>query len=110
MPKFNFLTVSFSGEMESSLDFDDHFVAKRVLGEGGFGTVVLATNKLDGADYAIKQVLIRRGGISFEEAKREVEALAQLNHPHIVNYKIAWRSEKCIGGAMDLSKFFLIFF
>ncbi|BFZ58066.1 eukaryotic translation initiation factor 2-alpha kinase [Savitreella phatthalungensis] len=56
------------------------------LGQGGFGVVVKARNRLDGRAYAVKK--IRR----FREEKvlREVSGLARLDSPHIVRYFSAW--------------------
>jgi translation initiation factor 2-alpha kinase 4 len=57
------------------------------LGSGGFGSVFLARNKLDGNDYAIKRISL--GGMSqkqIERIKNEVAVFSRLTHGHIVRY------------------------
>ncbi|KIX96759.1 uncharacterized protein Z520_07479 [Fonsecaea multimorphosa CBS 102226] len=60
-----------------------------VLGQGGYGKVVRARNKLDGQFYAVKE--IKSESIKeLENILREVALLAKLNHPNIVRYYNAW--------------------
>ena len=71
--------------------YREDFVEGGVLGRGGYGKVVVATNKLDGNNYAIKK--INFSGVSstrFTRILREVKSLARLDHPNIVRYNSAW--------------------
>lgn len=71
--------------------YKEDFVEGGVLGRGGYGKVVIATNKLDGNSYAIKK--INFSGVSstrFTRILREVKSLARLDHPNIVRYNSAW--------------------
>lgn len=71
--------------------YREDFVEGGILGRGGYGKVVVATNKLDGNSYAIKK--INFSGVSstrFTRILREVKSLARLDHPNIVRYNSAW--------------------
>jgi len=78
--------------------YASEFVELAVLGKGGFGSVFQCRNVLDGREYAIKKVAIRRDAkISQEDFSRrlqrtlrEVKSLALLDHPNIVRYYTAW--------------------
>lgn len=61
----------------------------RMLGQGGFGKVYLATRKSDGQPFAIK-LLSTTAGQSDETRMRflrEATVLCQLNHPRIVAFR-----------------------
>jgi hypothetical protein len=65
------------------------------LGRGGFGSVWKVRNKLDGCVYAIKRIRFHFRGAMVgctlnRKLHREVKTLAQLDHPNIVRYHIAW--------------------
>jgi len=67
-----------------------------VLGKGGFGSVFVCENVLDGRKYAVKKIaiqicddpLLTRDRL--EKVLREVKILALLDHPNIVRYYTAW--------------------
>ncbi|XP_060576600.1 eukaryotic translation initiation factor 2-alpha kinase 3-like [Ruditapes philippinarum] len=61
-----------------------------VLGKGGFGVVFEATNKVDECHYAIKRISLPNSENAKEKVKREVKALAKLDHVGIVRYYHAW--------------------
>jgi serine/threonine protein kinase len=70
-------------------DFDEG----EVLGRGGFGTVVKATNKLDEEDYAMKKIRASSDKTwrpDLTKILREVKSLASLDHLNIVGYCNAW--------------------
>lgn len=61
------------------------------LGSGGFGSVFLARNKLDGNDYAIKRIsLSGMAQKQVERIKNEVAVFSRLTHPHITRYFSSW--------------------
>lgn len=70
------------------------FEEKHRIGEGGFGTVFLAVNKLDGVEYAVKKVCLTSGNArENDRVLREVRYLAQLDHPNIIRYYQSWMEE-----------------
>ncbi|XP_045123041.1 eukaryotic translation initiation factor 2-alpha kinase 3-like isoform X2 [Portunus trituberculatus] len=60
------------------------------LGRGGFGVVCQVRNKLDENEYAVKRINLPTNKSSAERVKREVRALAKLNHTNIVRYYNSW--------------------
>eukprot|EP00795_Rhopilema_esculentum_P001619 gene1619-16078_t len=61
------------------------------LGEGGFGSVFEAVNKLDGKRYAVKKVVLDQlNPVECLKTLREAKVLANLDHPNIVRYHVAW--------------------
>mmetsp|Transcript_7144 Transcript_7144/g.31564 ORF Transcript_7144/g.31564 Transcript_7144/m.31564 type:complete len:1292 (-) Transcript_7144:1530-5405(-) len=74
----------------SASRFRADFQVVRKLGEGGFGSVVKARNKLDGRDYAIKRVTLYGEDLEDSFVVREVLTLSRLMHPNIVRYYQAW--------------------
>jgi len=71
--------------------YQQEFIEGRLLGSGGFGSVYLATNRLDHVEYAVKKIhmLLSRQSLLLK-ILREVTLLAKLSHPNIVSYKTAW--------------------
>jgi hypothetical protein len=60
------------------------FAIERLAGSGGMGAVYRATDRVTGAPVALK---VRKGRDKDEERfAREVQVLAELNHPAIVRY------------------------
>ena len=83
--------------------FSREFELLGKLGRGGFGSVYLASNRMDGHQYAIKRILYNVGDNqgtskrldgSLEAlqsiAGKEVSSLASLDCPYIVRYYQAW--------------------
>ena len=62
------------------------------LGKGGFGEVVKARNRMDGAFYAIKKVICESNE-ALQTMLAEAKHLARLNHPFIVRYFNAWEEK-----------------
>ncbi|KAF8527423.1 hypothetical protein BU17DRAFT_81573 [Hysterangium stoloniferum] len=60
------------------------------LGEGGFGRVVKARNRLDGRIYAVKKIKLLQNTRDDEKIFREVKLLSRLQHRHIVRYYTTW--------------------
>ncbi|XP_072490265.1 interferon-induced, double-stranded RNA-activated protein kinase [Notamacropus eugenii] len=61
------------------------FTAITIVGSGGFGQVFKGRHRIDRNSYAIKRVVFDN-----EKVRREVEALAKLDHENIVKYKHCW--------------------
>ncbi|XP_033985803.1 eukaryotic translation initiation factor 2-alpha kinase-like [Trematomus bernacchii] len=59
-----------------------------MIGEGSYGQVVKATEKLTGKTFAIKIVQCRSGDI--KQALQEVQILSELHHHNIVRYFTCW--------------------
>ncbi|XP_050696930.1 eukaryotic translation initiation factor 2-alpha kinase 3-like isoform X2 [Eriocheir sinensis] len=71
--------------------YEEEFEEVMVLGDGGFGHVVKARNRLDGCCYAIKIIDMEdKGNVSPDQSLQEVRALAKLNNPRVVRYHNAW--------------------
>ena len=66
-----------------------------VLGEGSFSKVYRVTRKSDGAEYAMKKVIM--GKLSAKEkenALNEVRILASINHPNVIGFKEGFFEDK----------------
>jgi len=76
--------------------YRSEFKEVSTLGKGGFGSVFVCENGLDGRKYAIKKVIIQTyddpmlTNDQLERVLREVKILASLDHPNIVRYYTAW--------------------
>lgn len=69
----------------------NEFIYLEFLGKGGFGDVVLARNKLDGNDYAIKRIpLDPKDDKLNKKVMREAKLFSRLCHPNVVRYFSAW--------------------
>lgn len=64
---------------------DDKYLVKRRLGGGGFGEVFLAHDEIPDRQVAIK-VLLRAQDGDHSNLVHEMQALARLNHPHVVTF------------------------
>ncbi|XP_042238217.1 eukaryotic translation initiation factor 2-alpha kinase-like isoform X2 [Homarus americanus] len=79
---------------ESSPEYTSRYLTDfelvQCLGRGGFGVVFQVRNKLDENVYAVKRIILPSKKSSAERVKREVRALAKLNHSNIVRYYNSW--------------------
>lgn len=59
------------------------------IGKGGFGKAILVKSKEDGHQYVIKEIygISRMSPEERQKAQKEVEVLANMSHPNIVQYK-----------------------
>ena len=74
----------------------ERYKIQRLLGEGGMGSVYLATDQLLSRQVAIK--IMKAGPMARQNAARffrEARSLARLNHPNIVTlYDYGWHGEQ----------------
>uniref|UniRef100_A0A0A9XT10 PRKR-like endoplasmic reticulum kinase n=1 Tax=Lygus hesperus TaxID=30085 RepID=A0A0A9XT10_LYGHE len=87
----NILAPAPSAEFTSRYLTD--FEPIRRLGRGGFGIVFQAKNKMDDCEYAVKRIPLPNKEEALERMKREVKALAKLDHQNIVRYFNSWVEE-----------------
>lgn len=73
------------------------FEQREQLGQGGFGAVYRARQRLDGVDYAIKKVRIDISDADTSKILREVRHLAKLDHSNIIRYYNSWMEEDVQG-------------
>lgn len=85
--------------------YSREFTEISLLGKGGFGSVVKAKSRLDGHSYAVKIIIMnKKNNETNQKILREVQALAQLDHPNIVRYHSSWLQMytlPCQRGSLD---------
>ena len=80
----------------------DKYVKQKRIGEGSFGTAYLVRSKGTGAHYVMKRInFSRMTEKEKDEAMREVEVLAKMQHPYIVAYKESFQHDKNLYIVMD---------
>ncbi|CAL4232530.1 unnamed protein product, partial [Meganyctiphanes norvegica] len=79
-----------SSSVQFTSRYTTDFEPIQCLGRGGFGVVFEVRNKLDENQYAVKRIPLPLKESSAERVKREVRALAKLNHNNIVRYYNSW--------------------
>lgn len=93
--------------MSQSLSrYQEDFDEIGLLAGGAFGKVYKARHKIDGVEYAVKQINMKNNDpLYVEQCLAEVRMLAKYNHPNIVSYKSAWIEERDGYCVSDLNKF-----
>ncbi|KAK0390462.1 hypothetical protein QR680_019364 [Steinernema hermaphroditum] len=87
-----------SYEFQKSSRLMSEWAMRKHLGGGGFGDVILAKNKVDGNDYAIKRIRLNpRSEALNRKITREAKLFSKLNHPNIVRYYNAWIENVTVG-------------
>lgn len=68
------------------IDFElpDYYLVEEMLGQGAYGSVVSAYNKLDGDRVAIKKVTLNGNPVLCQRTIREIKLLQHFNHPNII--------------------------
>ena len=79
-----------NNEEEFSSRFLADFEPVQQLGQGGFGIVFEARDKLVDINYAVKRIPLSSSMPEKEKVMREVRSHARLNHHHIVRYQVTW--------------------
>ena len=80
----------------------DEYVKQKRIGEGSFGTAYLVQSRGTGAHYVMKRInFSRMTEKEKDEAMREVEVLAKMQHPYIVAYKESFEHDKNLYIVMD---------
>lgn len=82
--------------------FRREFEVLSAVGRGGFGTVHAVRSRTDGGVYAIKKIVVRASGTGqppdLEGLLREVQCLAQCDHPNVVRYHATWMEPGWMAG------------
>lgn len=78
-------------------EFEQKFEPIRLLGQGGFGCVFEALNKMDQHRYAVKRIPLAGSEQAVSKALKEVQALAPLRHEGIVGYNSSWMERPPVG-------------
>jgi len=74
----------------------DRYRIERVIGEGGMGTVVLAHDTKHRRRVAIKVMRPEIAQLVGDRFVREIEIVAQLQHPHILPLHDSCQDERCL--------------
>jgi formylglycine-generating enzyme required for sulfatase activity/serine/threonine protein kinase len=80
------LGVNLGDDDMQIIDLDDRYAIESVLGKGGMGEVLLATDKRLDRKVAIKRILGKaaRSAKAWQRFEKGAKTIAKLNHPNIV--------------------------
>ena len=70
-----------------------HFEKKVQIGKGSFGKVYLIKSKETNKEYALKTITINKDN-ELEKAIKEANILRELDHPNIISFKGAFKSDQ----------------
>ncbi len=80
-----------------------HFELLKLIGEGGYGKVILVKNHLDGELYAMKviskKLLAKKNHVSYMKSEREI--LTKISSPFVVSLRFAFHTETKLFLVMD---------
>ena len=58
----------------------------RIIGQGGYGLIMLCTHRLDGMQYAVKELCLDNTEVENKKILREVHMLALMKNRYICRY------------------------
>lgn len=87
---------------EATGDVRDTYALGEHLGDGSYGTVVLARHRAVGASRAVKTVS-KKGHLAVTTLRREIAALRRMDHENVIKLFDVFEDTDCVYLAMELA-------